>query len=100
MFQNARSYSGTSVNSDHRLLKTKMTTEWWKMKRLKQEKKARIDINRISNEKEIRAMYKQNLQTRMEDEPFNPTITHAHTNEHAHTDTNKHTNKQPQTHTH
>ena len=75
MFQNARSYSGTSVNSDHRLLKTKMTTEWWKMKRGKQEKKIRIDTNRISGEQEIREEYKTNLQTRMENEPFNSMIT-------------------------
>ena len=75
LFQNARSYSGTSVNSDHRLLKAKMTTEWWKMKKEKHKKNIRINTNRISGEEEIREEYKKNLQTRMENEPFNSTIT-------------------------
>ena len=52
-----------------------MTTEWWKMKKEKHEKNIRIDTNRISGEKDIREEYKKNLQTRMENEPFNSTIT-------------------------
>ena len=70
LFQDARSYAGTAVSSDHRLVKAKMTTQWWKMKKEKNEKNIRIDTQRLIGETEIRESYKTKLQERMESEPF------------------------------
>ena len=70
LFQDARSYAGTAVSSDHRLVKAKLTTQWWRMKREKHEKNIRIDTYRLIEETEIREAYKINLQKRMETEPL------------------------------
>ena len=62
MFQDARSYAGTKVNSDHKLVIGRMKIVGHQLIRKKTLKQpAKINVHKLSRDMEIREKYKSNL---------------------------------------
>ena len=68
LFQQARSYAGTTVTTDHRLVKSKISLEWWKMKREKTNRSPNIDTKRLVENKETRENYQKEVKSRIDKE--------------------------------
>ena len=62
IFQDARSYAGTKVSSDHKLVLGKTKIEWQHIRRNKpQEQTPKINVHKLSRDKETKEKYNRNL---------------------------------------
>ena len=62
LFMNARSYGGTSVTSDHKLVIAKMVIEWSQIyKTRSQPSHQKINVQKLTSETNTRCNYQQNL---------------------------------------
>ena len=67
ILMNARSYSGTQVNSDHRLVVARMRTEPYHLHKIRKQKTSRpINTARL-HDPEIRTNYEQNIKKQFQD---------------------------------
>ena len=61
--QDSRSYSGFETYTDHKIVKTKIKLDWWRLKQ-QREKTERLNINKLENI-ETRSKYKQELDIKL-----------------------------------
>lgn len=64
--KNSRSYGGISVNTDHKLVKTEIEFEWWKMPKRKGKRKERINIESLQHPV-VQEVYQKELWSKIDE---------------------------------